>query len=56
MAGVQKSDRRRALCLHESVSFNPKDLPLNHPNLHLPYQAANDDDRGGWNPHVMILE
>jgi hypothetical protein len=24
-----------------------QDLPLNHPNLHLPYQAADDDDRGG---------
>jgi hypothetical protein len=24
-----------------------QELPLNHPNLHLPYQAANDDDRGG---------
>jgi hypothetical protein len=24
-----------------------QDLPLNHPNLHLPYQATDDDDRGG---------
>jgi len=24
-----------------------QELPFNHPNLHLPYQAANDDDRGG---------
>jgi len=24
-----------------------QDLSLNHPNLHLPYQATNDDDRGG---------
>ena len=24
-----------------------QELPLNHPNPHLPYQAANDDDRGG---------
>ncbi len=23
------------------------DLPIDHPNLHLPYPAANDDDRGG---------
>jgi hypothetical protein len=22
-------------------------MPLNHPSLHLPYQAADDDDRGG---------
>jgi hypothetical protein len=22
-------------------------MPLNHPNLHLPYQATDDDDRGG---------
>jgi hypothetical protein len=24
-----------------------QDMPLNHPNLHLPYQVADDDDRGG---------
>ena len=24
-----------------------QDLPLNHPNLHLPYQATDEDDRGG---------
>ena len=24
-----------------------QDLPLNHPSLHLPYQATDDDDRGG---------
>ena len=24
-----------------------KDMPLNHPNLRLPYQASNEDDRGG---------
>jgi hypothetical protein len=24
-----------------------QDMPLNHPNLHLPYQATDDDDRGG---------
>ena len=23
------------------------DMPLNHPNLHLPHPATNDDDRGG---------
>jgi hypothetical protein len=23
------------------------DMPLNHPNLHLPYPAAGSDDRGG---------
>jgi hypothetical protein len=23
------------------------DMPLNHPNLHLPYPAADSDDRGG---------
>jgi hypothetical protein len=23
------------------------DMPLDHPNLHLPYPAAADDDRGG---------
>ena len=23
------------------------DMPLDHPNLHLPYPAAEDDDRGG---------
>ena len=23
------------------------DMPLNHPNLRLPYPAAEDDDRGG---------
>ncbi len=23
------------------------DMPLTHPNLHLPYQATDDDDRGG---------
>jgi hypothetical protein len=24
-----------------------QEMPLNHPNLHLPYQATSDDDRGG---------
>jgi len=24
-----------------------QNLPFNHPNLHLPYPASNDDDRGG---------
>jgi hypothetical protein len=24
-----------------------QDMPLNHPNLHLPYQATDEDDRGG---------
>ena len=24
-----------------------KDMPLNHPNLRVPFQAAADDDRGG---------
>lgn len=24
-----------------------KDMQLNHPNLHLPFKATNDDDRGG---------
>lgn len=24
-----------------------QDMPLNHPKPHLPYQATNDDDRGG---------
>lgn len=24
-----------------------QDMPLNHPYLHLPYPAADDDDRGG---------
>ena len=24
-----------------------QDLPLNHPNPHLPYQATHEDDRGG---------
>lgn len=24
-----------------------QDMPLNHPNLRLPYPAADDDDRGG---------
>jgi hypothetical protein len=23
------------------------DMPVDHPNLHLPFDAANDDDRGG---------
>ena len=23
------------------------EMPLDHPNLHLPYPAADDDDRGG---------
>jgi len=23
------------------------DMPIDHPNLHLPYPAADDDDRGG---------
>ena len=24
-----------------------QDLPLNHPNLHLPFEATDDNDRGG---------
>ena len=34
---------------HPVTTIDPayQDTPINHPNLHLPYPAADDDDRGG---------
>ena len=34
---------------HLTSTIDPayQDTPLNHPNLRLPYPAADDDDRGG---------
>jgi len=46
-------DRTQSQRLHEPqhliTTIDPtyQGLPLNHPNLRLPYPAADDDDRGG---------
>jgi len=46
-------DQTQSHRLHEPKhlikTFDPayEDTPLNHPNLRLPYPAADDDDRGG---------
>jgi hypothetical protein len=46
-------DQTQSHRLHEPAhlitTIDPafQDTPLNHPNLRLPYPAADDDDRGG---------
>jgi len=33
-----------------------QELPRNHPDRPLPFEATDDDDRSGWNPRVITLE
>jgi len=46
-------DKTQSRRLHEPehliVTVDPvyRDTPVDHPNLRLPYPAADDDDRGG---------